>query len=334
MGLSLTATQRAGQREVHEVMRSTVGDPGIQEAGELVPPGSATPESPTGGSQGGRSGESGGAPDVTAWGALRGNFSGTVLSSLATLGRALHIGVAAVRVGVVDAVRLRFQVHETLTQAWFLIKVTAMPSILMAIPFGVIVSAQVGNIVSELGADSMIGAAGGLGVIKQGAPMASAMMLGGAGAAAIAADLGARTVREEVDAMRVMGVDPIQRLVVPRIAAMMLVAPLLNILIVVVGIASGFAVAVTALDVTPGSYWASFGSFTTTLDIWVSLIKALIFGFLVVVIACQRGLEARGGPRGVADGVNAAVVLSIAAVAVLNTAITQVVTMFFPVRMA
>ncbi len=275
-----------------------------------------------------------GPPASAAWNVLRRNFSETVLSSLATLGRALRMGVHAIRIGTADVVRGRFQTHETLVQAWFLITVTAVPSVLMAIPFGVIVSAQVGNIVSQLGADSMIGAAGGLGVIKQGAPMASALMLGGAGAAAIAADLGARAVREEVDAMRVMGVDPVQRLVVPRAVAMMLVAPLLNILIVVVGIGSGFFVAVTALNVTPGSYWSSFGAFTTPVDIWVSLIKALLFGFLVVVIACQRGLEAKGGPRGVADGVNAAVVMSVAVVTVSNTAITQVVTMFFPVRMA
>lgn len=269
-----------------------------------------------------------------AWDVFRRNFSDTVMSSLATFGRASRMGASAIRIGAADAIYMRFQVHEALTQAWFLIKVTAVPSILMAIPFGVIVSAQVGNIVSQLGATSMIGAAGGLGVIKQGAPMASAMMLGGAGAAALAADLGARTVREEVDAMRVMGVDPVQRLVVPRIVAMMLVAPLLTILIIVVGISAGFVVAVSALDVTPGSYWESFGAFTSTTDIWVSLIKSLMFGFLVVVIACQRGLEAKGGPRGVADGVNAAVVMSVAAVTVLNTAITQVVTMFFPVRMA
>ncbi|MFE6925813.1 MlaE family ABC transporter permease [Nocardia sp. NPDC057663] len=278
--------------------------------------------------------ENGELPLPTPAALVRKNFADTVLSSLATLGRALRMGTQAVGVGVTDALRVRFQVNETLNQAWFLIKVTAVPSVLMAIPFGVIVSAQVGNIVAQLGADSMIGAAGGLGVIKQGAPMATAMLLGGAGAAAIAADLGARTVREEVDALRVMGVDPVQRLVVPRIAAMMLVAPLLNILIIFVGIASGFVAAVTAMDVTPGSYWQSFGSFTTPVDVWVSLIKASLFGFLVVVIACQRGLEATGGPRGVADGVNAAVVMSIAAVVVLNTAITQVVTMFLPVRMA
>ncbi|MFB7878789.1 MlaE family ABC transporter permease [Nocardia sp. NPDC056064] len=265
---------------------------------------------------------------------LRRNFSETVLSSVVTLGRALRMGAAAIHLGTVDALRLRFPLGETLTQAWFLLRVTAVPSVLMAVPFGVIVSAQVGNIVSELGADSMIGAAGGLGVIKQGAPMATAMLLGGAGAAAVAADLGARTIREEIDALRVMGVDPVRRLVVPRIAAMMLVAPVLTVVIIVVGIGSGFAVAVSALDVTPGSYWQSFGAFTMPLDVWVALVKAVIFGFLVVVIACQRGLEAGGGPRGVADGVNAAVVMSIAAAVVLNTVITQVVTMFFPVRMA
>ncbi|MEU1981089.1 ABC transporter permease [Nocardia sp. NPDC019395] len=275
-----------------------------------------------------------GPSETAALTVLRRNFSETLVSSIATLGRCLRMGVHAIRIGIVDAARGQFQTRETLSQSWFLIKVTAVPSVLMAIPFGVIVSAQVGNIVSQLGADSMIGAAGGLGVIKQGAPMASALMLGGAGAAAIAADLGARTVREEVDAMRVMGLDPVQRLVVPRIAAMMLVAPLLNVLIVVVGIGSGFFVAVTALDVTPGSYWTSFGAFTTPIDIWVSLVKAFLFGFSVVVIACQRGLEAQGGPRGVADGVNAAVVMSVAVVTVFNTVITQVVTMFFPLRMA
>ncbi|MBH0778007.1 MlaE family ABC transporter permease [Nocardia bovistercoris] len=266
-------------------------------------------------------------------GVLRRNGAETVLSSIATSGRFLRMAVRAVELGALDALHLRFRVGETLTQAWFLLKVTVVPSVLMAIPFGVIVSAQVGNIVSQLGADSMIGAAGGLGVVKQGAPMATALLLGGAGAAAIAADLGARTIREEVDAMRVMGVDPIRHLVVPRVVAMLLVAPMLNALILAVGIASGYLVAVTTLDVTPGSYWESFGAFTTVTDVWVSLVKSMIFGMLVVLVACQRGLEAKGGPRGVADGVNAAVVLSVAAVVVLNTAITQVVTMFFPARL-
>ncbi|WP_405492758.1 ABC transporter permease [Nocardia sp. NBC_00511] len=265
---------------------------------------------------------------------LRANFSATVLSGAGTFGRAMRTGAQASKVAVVDVLRVRLQMRETLAQAWFLITVTAIPGVLMAIPFGVIVSAQVGNLVHQLGADSLIGAAGGLGVIKQGAPLATGLLLGGAGAAAIAADLGARTIREEIDALEVMGIDPVQRLVVPRMIAMLIVAPLLNILIIVVGIAAGYIVAIAALGVTPGSYWASFGAFTTSIDVWVSLGKSVIFGYLVVVIGCQRGLEARGGPRGVADGVNAAVILSVVSIALVNVVITQLVTMFFPTRLA
>ncbi|WP_233434173.1 MlaE family ABC transporter permease [Nocardia yamanashiensis] len=256
------------------------------------------------------------------------------MSSVGTFGRAMRSGVEATGVVVTDLARGRFQWRETLAQAWFVVTVTAIPGVLMAIPFGVIVSAQVGNMVNQLGADSLIGAAGGLGVIKQGAPLATGLLLGGAAASAIAADLGARTVREEVDAMRVMGIDPVQRLVAPRLVAMLLVAPLLNILIIVMGVLAGYVVAIAALGVTPGSYWESFGSFTSGADVWVSLGKSMVFGFLVVVIACHRGLEAKGGPRGVADGVNAAVILSVVSIAVVNVAITQIVAMFLPVELA
>ncbi|MFI6998218.1 MlaE family ABC transporter permease [Nocardia sp. NPDC050175] len=269
---------------------------------------------------------------IPALKALHGTFSITVLSSVGTFGRATRSGVQATVVGVTDLGRQRFQWREMLSQAWFLITVTAIPGVLMAVPFGVVVSAQVGNVVHQLGANSLIGAAGGLGVIKQGAPLATGLLLGGAGAAAIAADLGARTIREEIDALRVMGINPVQRLVVPRLAAMLIVAPLLNILIIFVGVLSGYIVAIGALDVTPGSYWQSFGAFASAADVWVSIAKSIVFGYLVVVIACQRGLEAKGGPRGVADGVNAAVILSVVAIVVVNVVITQLVALFLPVR--
>ncbi|WP_329405196.1 ABC transporter permease [Nocardia vinacea] len=265
---------------------------------------------------------------------VRKNFSDTVVSSLRTFGRAVGVAQESVFGAVGDIARSQFQWREAVLQAWRLITVTTIPAILMAIPFGVIVSIQVGNLIHTLGADSLLGATGGLGVIKQGAPMATGFLLGGAGAAAIAADLGARTIREEIDALNTMGISPIHRLVIPRMAAMLVVAPLLNILIIFVGIMAGYAVAIGGQGVTPGSYWATFGSFTTTADVWVSLVKALIFGFLVVIIACQRGLEAKGGPRGVADAVNAAVVLSVVSITVVNLVLTQVTAMFLPTRLA
>ncbi|WTZ54994.1 ABC transporter permease [Nocardia sp. NBC_01388] len=265
---------------------------------------------------------------------LRTNVSTVATTGLRTFGRTVDLGAEALRGTVTDLLARRFQWREMLNQAWYLITVTTIPAILMAVPFGVVVSVQVGNLIHQLGADSLIGAAGGLGVVQQGAPIATGLLLGGAGASAIASDLGARTVREEIDALRVMGIDPVHRLVIPRVAAMVLVAPLLNILVIFVGIVAGYVVAVRAQHVTPGSYWATFGAFTTLTDVWISLAKAVLFGFVVVIVACQRGLEARGGPRGVADGVNAAVVLSVAAIIVINLALTQIVAMFVPMRVA
>ncbi|WP_316575765.1 MlaE family ABC transporter permease [Nocardia canadensis] len=265
---------------------------------------------------------------------LRKNFTDTVVSGLRTTGRLVRLSSESVSGAASDTVRRRFPWQEMLRQAWYLITVTTLPAVLMAVPFGVIVSVQIGNLIHQLGADSLLGAASGLGVIKQGAPIATGLLLGGAGAAAIAADLGARTIREEVDALRVMGISPVHRLVIPRMAAMVLIAPLLNILIIVTGVVAGFTVAVGTQGAVSGSYWATFGSFTTVTDIAISLFKAVLFGFIVVMIACQRGLEARGGPRGVSDAVNASVVLSVVAILVVNLVITQLVTMFAPTRLA
>ncbi|MEV0686722.1 ABC transporter permease [Nocardia sp. NPDC050378] len=262
------------------------------------------------------------------------NFSDTIGSAIRTLGRTVVLAFSSVLGACADLGSGRLQWREILTQAWRLVTVTAIPAILMAVPFGVIVSVQVGNLIHTLGADSLLGATGGLGVIKQGAPMATGFLLGGAGASAIAADLGARTIREEIDALHTMGISPVHRLVIPRMIAMVLVAPLLNVLIIFVGVVAGYLVAIGGQNVTPGSYWAAFGSFTTVADVWISLVKAVIFGFLVVMVACQRGLEAKGGPRGVADAVNASVVLSVVAIVVVNLAITQVTAMFLPTRLA
>lgn len=273
-------------------------------------------------------------PKSSAARIVRDNFSDTVVSSLRTFGRAVGIAEEAVFGTFTDIVRREFQWKEAILQAWRLVTVTAIPAVLMAIPFGVIVSVQVGNLIHTLGADSLLGATGGLGVIKQGAPLATGFLLGGAGAAALAADLGARTIRDEIDALHTMGISPIHRLVIPRMVAMIFVAPLLNVLIIFVGVLAGYAVAIGGQGVTPGSYWSTFGSFTTTADVWVSLVKAVIFGFIVVIIACQRGLEAKGGPRGVADAVNAAVVLSVVSIVVVNLVATQITAMFLPTRLA
>ncbi|HEY9312382.1 ABC transporter permease [Williamsia sp.] len=253
-------------------------------------------------------------------------------ASVQSFGRTARLGARTPVIAVADMIGGRFPFREAAVQAWFLLSITVLPALLMAVPFGVIIAVQIGGITSNLGATSMAGAVGGMGVIQQGAPMAAALLLGGAGASAITADLGARTVREEIDAMRVLGIDPTRRLVAPRMVAMVVVAPVLSVLIIVIAVAASFLVAITGQGVVAGSYWQSFGSYASTTDLWICLMKSVIFGFVVVVIASRRGLEAKGGSRGVADAVNAAVVLGVVVSMVLNVVITQVTTLFIPVQ--
>ncbi|MDV7099515.1 ABC transporter permease [Gordonia amicalis] len=254
--------------------------------------------------------------------------------SLATLGRTALLAAAIGKCIVSGLLRLDLQWAELVDQMWRLLKVTALPALLMAVPIGAEISVQVGGIMNQVGANSLAGAASGLGVVGQGAPMATGLLMAGAAASAIASDLGARSIREEIEAMRVMGVDPVERLIVPRFLAMIFIAPLLCIVIIAAGVVAGLAISANINDVVPGSFWMSFGAFATPTDLMFSVFKALTFAAIVVLIASLRGLDAKGGPRGVANAVNASVVLSVFCIFVSNLLISQLQTMFFPAALA
>ncbi|MDT5263915.1 MAG: phospholipid/cholesterol/gamma-HCH transport system permease protein, partial [Mycobacterium sp.] len=147
--------------------------------------------------------------------------------SAGTTGRGVAMAISVVRYSVIDAITLRLPFGEMVVQAWTLLKVTATPALLMAIPFGAMVTVQTSGLVNQVGASSLVGAASGVGVIRQGAPITAGLLMGGAAAAAIASDLGARAIREELDALRVLGIDPVRRLVVPRFLALIIIAPIL-----------------------------------------------------------------------------------------------------------
>ncbi|MGB7362473.1 MAG: ABC transporter permease [Rhodococcus sp. (in: high G+C Gram-positive bacteria)] len=258
------------------------------------------------------------------------SFPSRVTTGMRTFGRFTDLTFATFGFMIRDIIGMRFVWREAVDQAWFVVTVTVIPAILVSIPFGVIVSVQVGSLTSQIGATSIAGAAGGLGVIRQGAPIVTALLLGGAAGSAIAADLGARTVREEIDAMRVMGIDPVRRLASPRLFAMIIVAPLLCCLVIFMGLVTGYVVNVGFQGGTPGSYMSSFASMA---DLVVSLVKAEVFGIIVVLVACQRGFEATSGPRGVANAVNASVVVGVISAFIVNAMATQLVTVFLPQRL-
>lgn len=254
--------------------------------------------------------------------------------SIATTGRGAALAVAVLRHAVVDTVTLRLPVGEFLVQAWSLLTVTVVPAVLMAVPFGAVVSVVSSGLVNQVGASSLLGAASGVGVVRQGAPITAGLLMGGAAAAAIASDFGARAIREELDALRVMGIDPVRRLVVPRFLALVAIAPILIVVILVSGTAASYILAVTFSDVTPGSFWQSFGLFAHQTDVWFAMAKSIVFAAIVAIISPLRGMEATHGPRGVADAVNSSVVLNVICVVIANLAITQLQVMFFPTSIA
>lgn len=253
-------------------------------------------------------------------------------ASIRTLGRLLELTCSAFAYLVRDVVTGRFSWREMYAQTTFFAGVSAIPAALVAIPFGVIVSVQIGSLTQQIGASSMAGAASALGILRQGAPVASALLIGGAVGSAIAADLGARTVRDEIDALRTMGIDPARRIIAPRLLAVIVVAPLICLEIIAMGVATGYFINVAFQGGAAGSYIGSFGQFAGLTDLWAAIGKAELFGIVVVAIAAHRGLEAKGGPRGVADAVNAAVVLSVVSSFVLNLGVTQIMSMFLDTK--
>lgn len=256
-----------------------------------------------------------------------------VYESFVTGGRMLVMSVSAFRYLVTDVAGGRFPWKEFVAQAWFVVAVAVMPTLLVAVPFGVIISIQIGSLAQQVGATSFVGAASGLGIIRQGAPIVVALLLAGAVGSAICSDLGARTIREEIDALETMGISPVQRLVVPRVLATTLIGMLLCGVVAFAGVLTGFLFNVLAQGGTPGSYVSSFAAFAQPSDLVLAEVKSAVFGVMVALVACHKGLTAKGGPKGVADAVNASVVLSVVLLFAVNVVITEIYATFVPQRL-
>ena len=245
-----------------------------------------------------------------------------------------RFAVAALAAVVRAVARRRLPWPEFVGQAWFIASVCILPTVLIAIPFGLIVALQVANIARQIGATSYIGAVDAIGTLREGSPIVTALLLAGAGGAAICSDLGARTIKEEVDALRVMGLDPMEHWIAPRVLAALLVAVLLNGIVAFVGIMSGYIFYVTALHGTPGSYLGSFSAFARVDDIVVSTIKAGVFGMVAAIVASYKGLGVKRGAAGVGMAVNEFVVMTGILLFGINVVITQVYFALFPPRLA
>lgn len=234
-------------------------------------------------------------------------------------------GFIAMSLDTVRAMARRpFQVREFLEQTAFLARVTILPCIFLAIPFLGVTIFFVNQLLAQIGAIDLSGAGTALAVIREIGSMASVLVLAGAGSTAICADLASRTIREEIDAMEVLGVDPIHRLVVPRVLAATLVAIGLNALVCVVGIATGYVFSVLVQGASPGQFAANLTLLVGLPDVLVGIAKVIVFGAAAGLVGCYRGLTVGAGAKGVGEAVNETVVLVVVILFVVNTIITLI----------
>jgi phospholipid/cholesterol/gamma-HCH transport system permease protein len=233
--------------------------------------------------------------------------------------------IAAMVVDVTKGVfTSRFQTREFIEQAWFITSVTLMPTILVSIPFGAVIALQVGNLTGQLGAQSFAGASAVLAVVREAAPIAAALIIAGAAGSAICSDMGARKIREEIDAMEVLGIDPVERLVVPRVLATVFVALMINGIVIATGIGGGYFFTVIVQGGSAGAFLSSFTALASLPDLYISMIKAVMFGYLAAIVGAYKGLNAGGGPSGVGRAVNESVIIAFMVLFALNSIITAI----------
>ena len=187
-----------------------------------------------------------------------------------------------------------------------------------------------GGVLSSLGAIDRAAATVPVAFLRELGVLVTASVAAGAVGTMITAEFGARVIREELDALAVLGVDPVRNLVLPRIVAIMLVMPVLNMFGFLAGFVGAYLGAVGFYDATHESFFSQFLANTSFLDLWASQIKVVIFGGLIGVVSCYKGLSVKGGAEGVGRAVNECVVACIVACAAIGLLYTALFLAIYP----
>ena len=217
-----------------------------------------------------------------------------------------------------------FAWREFISQSWFVARVSIVPTLMLTIPYTVLLTFTFNILLKEFGAADFSGTGAALGTVRQIGPIVTVLVVAGAGATAMCADLGATTIREELDALRVMGVNPIQALVVPRVLAATLVSLTLSATVILVGLAGAYFFCVYIQNVSPGAFASGLTLIIGATDVSIALVKAALFGLSAGMIACYKGISVGGGPAGVGKAVNETVVFTFMALFAINVVATAV----------
>ncbi|KAA3606022.1 MAG: MlaE family lipid ABC transporter permease subunit [Planctomycetota bacterium] len=194
--------------------------------------------------------------------------------------------------------------------------------VLLGFLVGLTLAYQSSNQLKLYGANLMVADLVTISLARELGPLLTAIIVTGRSGAAFAAEIGTMKVSEEIDALYTLGICPYRYLVFPRVLALGFILPLLTILADVVGSAGGLVIGVTELDLTPAAYLAETRTALTLWDVTSGLVKSLVFGIVIALVCCHKGLAARGGAEGVGRTTTSAVVTSLFLLIVLDTALT------------
>jgi phospholipid/cholesterol/gamma-HCH transport system permease protein len=220
---------------------------------------------------------------------------------------------------------------EFVTQFRFTVGICFFPMLLtaFALSFGP-AGIQASNFFGLFGALDRLGGAYELIVVRLFAPLVVGIILAGAAGTAICADLGARVVREEVDALQVLGVDPVRNLVVPRVLVLVCAALLFDVFSVLAGML-GLVVVAMQNGAELGPVFSTFFSNATTLELEASILKCGIYGAIVAIVCCYKGMNVSGGAEAVGRAVNQSVVVTFLAIGFTDYVFTQLLLATHPI---
>ena len=238
---------------------------------------------------------------------------------LSRLGSSLLIGgqaVSAVAKGRIGFNDLMQELMEAGPGSFLIVLITALAA-------GTVFNIQVAAELSKQGASATVGGLLALGLSREIAPLLTATLLTGKVATAYAAQIGTMKVTEQIDAITMLRTDPVEYLVVPRVLAMVIMAPVQCLLFFWVGIWSGQVSSTILYSIPPSVFWNSVRTWMEPDDLPSMLLQALVFGLQIAVIACGWGLTTRGGPKEVGTSTTGAVVMILVTVALMDALLTK-----------
>jgi phospholipid/cholesterol/gamma-HCH transport system permease protein len=215
-----------------------------------------------------------------------------------------------------------FQFRPIFRQMVF-IGVRAAPMVaLTAFSVGVTLAMQAAHSLQQMGAEIYVPDLVMVTLLREMGPVLIAVIVIGRSGSAVAAELGTMKVSEEIEALEVMAINPIQYLVVPRFLAMLVMLPALTIFGNYIGVLGGWAVCRFALSFNTAGYIMRALESAETWDLYSGMIKSVVFAWIIITIACNAGLHVEGGAEGVGQSTTAAVVQSLLAMLIMNAVLT------------